>query len=95
METSEQHVKSVQSQQHKDFEYISQLLVWRASFTDKANAFLFIKVRCEFWSRHTSKMGDIVKIFNCLNPLKIERSVIACFFKQTVFPIFFSNARLI
>ena len=29
-----------------------------------------MKVRWEFWTRHKSRMGDFLNIFNSLNPLK-------------------------
>ena len=40
--------------------------------------FSFIKVKCEFWTRHASNIGDFVKVFGSLNPLKIfaERSIL-------------------
>ena len=47
-------------------------MVLRARVSNKPKAFFsFIKVKREFWTRHTSNMGDFVKIFDTSNPLKI------------------------
>ena len=58
------------------FEQATTSWVLRASFTDNFFFFSFNKVKCEFWGRHTSKMGDFVKIFISLNRLKFLQETI-------------------
>ena len=43
-----------------------QLRIKSQSYKKKLTLFSFIKVRCEFWTYYTSKMGDFVKILNNL-----------------------------
>ena len=53
-------------------EKVDNRLVLRARVSNKPKAFFsFIKVKCEFWTPHTCNMGDFVKTFDSLNPLKM------------------------
>ena len=81
MERSEQCVK--------DFQHILQLALVFLYLHYKTKAlFLFIKVECEFWNHHTSKMGDF-----SLNPLMFLHKTVKFFTEnyQLTFSIKFIN----